>query len=245
MNITKPEQVLGIQLLSTYMNTIAGKDKSGAFDLVMQAVMDSIEKGNTNESLQSFLDSMSDSLGNGYGYNIEDLDKLPSYESTGDYSLDSLKNLSSSALNNAYKQLTSSVKGSTAQINAAVSKAAKKYGVDEALIHSIIKNESSYNQYAVSSAGAMGLMQLMPVNCKEDGVSDPFNIEQNIEGGTKQLKKYLKMYNGNIEMSLMAYNAGQGTVARRGVTSVNDLYKMPKETQNYVKKVMATYKSLL
>ena len=88
-------------------------------------------------------------------------------------------------------------------------------------------------------------MQLMPVNCKEDGVSDPFNIEQNIEGGTKQLKKYLQMYNGNIEMSLMAYNAGQGTVARRGVTSVNDLYKMPKETQNYVKKVMATYKSLL
>ena len=70
-------------------------------------------------------------------------------------------------------------------------------------------------------------------------------FEQNIEGGTKQLKKYLKMYNGNIEMSLMAYNAGQGTVARRGVTSVNDLYKMPKETQNYVKKVMATYKSLL
>ena len=125
MNITKPEQVLGLQLLSTYMNTIAGKDKSGAFDLVMQSVMDSIENGNTNESLQGFLDSMSDSLGNGYGYNIEDLDKLQSYESTGDYSLDSLKNLSSSALSNAYKQLTSSVKGSTAQINAAVSSAAR------------------------------------------------------------------------------------------------------------------------
>lgn len=244
MNITKPEQVLGLQLLNTYMNEIGKNDTTGAFDLVMQAVMDSIENGDTNESLQGFLDSMSDSMGNSAGYNIEDLEKLQSYN-TDDYSLDSLKNLSASALNNAYKQLTLSVSGSTAKINSAVSSAAKKYGIDEALIHSIIKNESGYNPYAVSSAGAMGLMQLMPENCKSAGLTNPYDVEQNINAGTKLLKTYLNMFDGNTQMALMAYNAGEGTMARRGVTSVNDLYKMPSETQNYVKKVMTTYGNLI
>ena len=87
----------------------------------------------------------------------------------------------------------------------------------------------------------MGLMQLMPVNCEEDGVSDPFNVEDNIRGGVKQLRGHINRYNGDIEMALMAYNAGQGTVKRRGVTSVDDLYKMPKETQNYVPKVMGMF----
>ena len=129
------------------------------------------------------------------------------------------------------------------RIYKAVQEASRKYGVDSNLILGIIKQESNFNPNVVSSAGAMGIMQLMPENCKEDGVDDPFNIEQNINGGVKQLKGYIDRYNGNVEMALMAYNAGPGTMQKRGVTSVEHLYKMPKETQNYVPKVMEYYKS--
>lgn len=129
------------------------------------------------------------------------------------------------------------------RIYSAVDKYSKEFGVDPNLVLGVIKAESNFDPNVVSSAGAMGIMQLMPVNCTEDGVQDPFNIEQNIRGGVKQLKGHLDRYNGNTEMALMAYNAGPGTVQRRGVTSVADLYKMPKETQNYVPKVMNYYKN--
>jgi soluble lytic murein transglycosylase-like protein len=124
----------------------------------------------------------------------------------------------------------------------AVKNASERYGIDENLIKAIIKKESSFNSNAVSSAGAKGLMQIMPFNFKSLGITDPFNIEQNIEGGTKLLKQYLDKFNGNLEMGLMAYNAGPGTMKKRGVTASNELYKMPKETQNYVPKVMSYYR---
>ena len=127
------------------------------------------------------------------------------------------------------------------RIYSAVNKYSEEFGVDPNLVLAVIKAESNFNPNVVSSAGAMGLMQLMPVNCEEDGVSDPFNVEDNIRGGVKQLRGHINRYNGDIEMALMAYNAGQGTVKRRGVTSADDLYKMPKETQNYVPKVMKYY----
>ena len=129
-----------------------------------------------------------------------------------------------------------------ARIDNAISKASKKYGVDENLIRAIIKVESNFNPNCVSKAGATGLMQLMPQYCDDLGVSDPFNIEQNIDGGTKEIKRYLDKYNGDVEMALMAYNGGPTRMAKRGVKSVADIYKMPKETQNYVPKVMKYYK---
>ena len=128
------------------------------------------------------------------------------------------------------------------RIDNAISKASKKYGVDENLIRAIIKVESNFNPNCVSKAGATGLMQLMPQYCADLGVSDPFNIEQNIDGGTKEIKRYLDKYNGDVEMALMAYNGGPTRMAKRGVKSVADIYKMPKETQNYVPKVMKYYK---
>ena len=85
-------------------------------------------------------------------------------------------------------------------------------------------------------------MQLMPENCKALGVEDPFNIEQNIEGGVKHIKEYIDRYDGDIEMALMAYNGGPTRMMNRGVTSIDDIYKMPKETQNYVPKVMSYYR---
>lgn len=130
------------------------------------------------------------------------------------------------------------------RIDNAVGIASKKYGVDENLIRSIIKVESNFNPNCVSRAGAKGLMQLMPENCRDLGVKDPLNIEENIDGGTRHIKEYLDKYNGDVEMALMAYNGGPTRMAKRGVKSINDIYKMPKETQNYVPKVMKYYKGI-
>ena len=128
------------------------------------------------------------------------------------------------------------------RIDNAISTSSKRYGVDENLIRAIIKVESNFDPNVVSKAGAKGLMQLMPENCRDLGITDPFNIEQNIDGGTRHIKEYLDKYDGDVEMALMAYNGGPTRMAKRGVKSINDIYKMPKETQNYVPKVMKYYK---
>jgi membrane-bound lytic murein transglycosylase B len=113
----------------------------------------------------------------------------------------------------------------------------RKYNVDPKLIKSMIKHESDFNTKTVSHAGAAGLMQLMPVNAKEFGVTDRFDPRQNIEAGTKEIRKYLDKYNGDLKLSLAAYNAGMGNVKKYG--------GIPpfKETQNYIKKVTNTYYS--
>ncbi|CCL33515.1 TPA: lytic transglycosylase domain-containing protein [Clostridioides difficile] len=128
------------------------------------------------------------------------------------------------------------------RIENAIEQASKKYNVDSNLIKAIIKVESDFNPNTVSSAGAKGLMQLMPENCRDLGVTDPFNIEQNIDAGTRHIKEYIDMFGGSIEMGLMAYNGGPGRMKSRGVESIFDLYKMPKETQNYIPKVMKYYR---
>lgn len=147
-------------------------------------------------------------------------------------------------INNAISKIEPTNKDESVNIRIknAVSKASKKHGIDADLIMSVIKVESSFNPKCVSKAGAEGLMQLMPVNVKDYGVKDVFNIEENIDAGTRQLKDYIAMFDGSLEMGLMAYNAGQGTMRKRGVTSPADLYKMPRETQNYIPKVLNLYK---
>lgn len=128
------------------------------------------------------------------------------------------------------------------QIEDAVKKASQKYSVDANLIKAVIKTESNFKPNVVSSAGAKGLMQIMPANFKNLGITNPFDIYQNVDGGTKLLKEYINKYNGDIQMALMAYNGGPTRMKNRGVTSIDHIYKMPKETQNYVKKVMNYYK---
>jgi soluble lytic murein transglycosylase-like protein len=129
------------------------------------------------------------------------------------------------------------------RINNAVTAASQKYGINEGLIRAVIKQESGFNPYSVSGAGASGIMQIMPENFRNLGITDPFNIEQNIDGGTKLLKEYLDKYNGNTEMGLAAYNGGPGTMQRRGVSSPNQIYKMPSETVSYVNKVMNYFRN--
>lgn len=148
----------------------------------------------------------------------------------------------SNASNNV--EITNSNLTQKEQIEDAVKKASKKYGVDANLIKAVIKTESNFNPNVVSRAGAKGLMQIMPSNFKNLGISNPFDIYQNVDGGTKLLKQYIDKYNGDIQMALMAYNGGPTRMKNRGVTSIDHIYKMPKETQNYVKKVMKYYKGV-
>lgn len=132
-----------------------------------------------------------------------------------------------------------------ASIENAIKKASAKYGVEEKFIKAVIKQESSFNPYSKSSMGAMGLMQLMPGTARSLGVTDPYNIEQNVDGGTKYLKGMLESYGNCKEMALAAYNAGPNGVRRRNVKSPSDIYKMPRETRGYVDKVMKYYKGTL
>jgi soluble lytic murein transglycosylase-like protein len=125
----------------------------------------------------------------------------------------------------------------------AVSTSSKKYGVYSNLILDIIKQESDFDTKSTSSSGATGLMQIMPQNFADTGVTDGCDVDQNINGGTKLFKEYLDKFDGNTEMALMAYNGGPGTMQKRGISSASDLYKMPQETQNYVPKVMGYYRS--
>jgi soluble lytic murein transglycosylase-like protein len=112
----------------------------------------------------------------------------------------------------------------------------KNHGVDPQLVTAMMKTESNFNRWAVSSKGALGLMQLIPETGRRFGVRDFFDPRQNIEGGVRYLKFLLQKFNGNIELSLAAYNAGENVVARFG--------RVPpiQETQDYVRKIRAIYK---
>ena len=97
-----------------------------------------------------------------------------------------------------------------------IRQAAEKYGVDANLVRSVIRAESNFNPKAVSSAGARGLMQLMPATAAGLGVGDSFNPQENINGGVKLLSRLLRKYDGDVRLALAAYNAGPGAVARYG-----------------------------
>ncbi|MEG1255815.1 lytic transglycosylase domain-containing protein [Clostridium sp.] len=150
--------------------------------------------------------------------------------------LDRLSNIISRPSGNVIDTVNSNVPQSE-RIESAIATASEKYGVSQGLISAIIKTESNYNPNVVSSAGAKGLMQLMPENVSYYGVKDPFNIEENIDAGTRHIQDYLKDYNYNLDMALVAYNFGPGNMASRGITSSSDFYKLPTETKNYLVKI--------
>ena len=118
-------------------------------------------------------------------------------------------------------------------IHGSIAAAARKYNLPSTLIHSVIRAESSFRADAVSPAGAQGLMQLMPATARELGVTDPFDVEQNIDGGARYLRQMLDRFDGDLKVALAAYNAGPGTVQRY------DGDVPYRETREYVRRVLA------
>jgi soluble lytic murein transglycosylase-like protein len=124
---------------------------------------------------------------------------------------------------------------SPAEVDKAIDEAAQRHGVDPNLVRAVVKVESNYNPRAVSRKGAMGLMQLMPYTARSLNVGNAFDPHQNVDAGVRHLKKLLESYNGNIELSLAAYNAGSGAVNRNGGIPPY------RETRDYVKKITDLY----
>ncbi len=117
-------------------------------------------------------------------------------------------------------------------IEKSIHKAAAKYNLSPQLIAGVIRAESNFQADAVSRAGAQGLMQLMPATARELGVTHPFDIDQNIDGGSHYLRKMLDNFDGNVKLALAAYNAGPGTVRKY---EGNVPYR---ETMQYVDRVL-------
>lgn len=115
-----------------------------------------------------------------------------------------------------------------------IDRASRRFGVDRELIRAVIKAESGFDPRAVSSAGAQGLMQLMPSTAKMLGVKDPFDPEQNVMGGTRFLKDLLQRYDGDVDSALAAYNWGPGNLEK-------STGSLPRETRDYLKKVKGYY----
>jgi len=122
-------------------------------------------------------------------------------------------------------------------IDNAIEQAAARHNVDPNLVRAVIKVESNFNPNAVSRKGAMGLMQLMPQTARQLNVANPFDPEQNVDAGVRHLKQLMESYGGDVKLTLAAYNAGAGAVARSaGVPHI-------RETRNYVKRITQLYYS--
>src|ERR1700720_1409 len=116
-----------------------------------------------------------------------------------------------------------------------VREAAERHHMDPALVRAVIETESGWNTTAISRKGALGLMQLIPTTAVRFGVNDAFSPQQNVDAGVRYLKTLLERYNGNLDLALAAYNAGEGAVDRaHGVPAF-------RETRDYVQKVQNAY----
>jgi len=116
-----------------------------------------------------------------------------------------------------------------------VREASERHRVDPALVRAVIQTESNWNASAFSRKGAIGLMQLIPTTAQRFGANDAFNPQQNVDAGVRYLRTLLERYNGNLDLALAAYNAGEGAVDRaHGIPSF-------RETRNYVQRVQQAY----
>lgn len=126
---------------------------------------------------------------------------------------------------------------SSAEVEAAINQAAAHHGVDPNLVKAIIKVESNFNPRAVSNKGAMGLMQLMPGTARQFKVTNPFDVQQNVDAGVRHFSQLLQDFNGDVKLSLAAYNAGEKAVTNhKGIPPYQ-------ETQNYVRQITNIYSS--
>jgi soluble lytic murein transglycosylase-like protein len=133
-------------------------------------------------------------------------------------------------------QILSPYKPDTTKYDHLIVESCKLHGVDFALVKAVIRAESCFDPYAISSKGAEGLMQLMPQTSKKLNIANPFDPQENIKGGVKYLRYLLDRFNNDLKLSLAAYNAGETVVAQvNGVPNY-------KETKNYIAEVLRYYK---
>lgn len=126
-----------------------------------------------------------------------------------------------------------------AELSSVIEQAARTHSIDPRLVAAVASRESAYDPRAVSRAGACGIMQLMPATARFLGMSDVFDIRENVFGGTRYLRTLLDTFHGDLDLTLAAYNAGPGAVQRfNGVPPY-------RETQQYVKLVRAAYERAL
>jgi len=121
------------------------------------------------------------------------------------------------------------------QIHGLIKAISLEAGVEERLVHAVVSVESAYNPHAVSRKGALGLMQLMPATARRLQVTDPFDPEQNLRGGVRELARLIERFAGDLVLALAAYNAGETAVARYGGVPPY------RETRSYVSQVMSLY----
>ena len=134
------------------------------------------------------------------------------------------------------KTEASSEKPAKSEILNLIERVSKAHGLDPALVRAVVKTESNYDPSAVSHAGAMGLMQLMPQTAEDLGVKNPHDPVENVIGGVKYLKGLLDRYSGNVKKALAAYNWGPGNLEKYGTKG-----NMPQETRNYLRIVTDRY----
>lgn len=161
---------------------------------------------------------------------------LPSSQSTETNPVTSRLKNSSQACRNSFAPIppdNQTVSNESLIIERSVRQAARRYDLPPGLIKGVIRAESNFQVAAVSPAGAQGLMQLMPETAKELGVRNPFDIEENIDGGARYLRQMLDSFGGDVKVALAAYNAGPGAVAKYGG-------RIPpyQETEQYVSRVL-------
>lgn len=225
--------------------------KNQAFTIVLEQMIKSMESQNADSSSDGTSDT--DSFMGGSNYTsqmlqvmLETIKQNMDKESTGQTKpitgIVNTQGVNTQGVNTQSATVqnmdTSNI---SSQISSAIDAASSKYNVEKPLIQAVIQQESAFNPGAVSGSGAEGLMQLMPSTARSLGVTNSFNANQNIDGGTKYLKSLLDNFNGNKSLALSAYNGGIGTMQSRNVKSVEDISKMSSETNDYVKKVIGYY----
>jgi soluble lytic murein transglycosylase-like protein len=253
--VIKSQFANNIDLQGTAFASQSQSNGDSLFDILLQELKKS-------ESANAGLSKMQETSTNGINIsellseemllNLQSVQDLNGLDQTQMNSLQQLSNLINSAavsapsLPNIQRGIGNVGKGSRpsgagATIDQLVSVASQKFGVSEDLIKAVIETESHFNPGTVSSAGAKGLMQLMDGTARGLGVSNSFDPEQNINGGTKYLSYQLKRYNGHENTALAAYNAGPGRLRRLGISNDQELaeklHLLPKETQRYITKV--------